>query len=200
MRRLQGSIALKGAPGHQGDQDRQAQAPQAMHPPGPPHHPALRLSPVLATSQQPDVRPLQHRGQVAVLGLGVPERRAFRQPQFGPAAAGLPLLAGQPVPQRVDQVVVGELVVPPAGPAGGLVLAGRAFGVGRRDQAKLGVEDADQVVEVPGPARRSPRPRAAPASDRIWPLMSVPVSGSRAFSTAWAAFWWRRCSGWPAVR
>ena len=40
---------------------------------------------------------------------------------------------------------------------------------------------------------------AAPASDRIWPLMSVPVSGSRAFRTAWAAFWWRRCFGWAAV-
>ena len=25
--------------------------------------------------------------------------------------------------------------------------------------------------------------------------MSVPVSGSRALRTAWAAFWWRRCSG-----
>ena len=25
--------------------------------------------------------------------------------------------------------------------------------------------------------------------------MSVPVSGRRAFRTAWAAFWWRRCSG-----
>ena len=25
--------------------------------------------------------------------------------------------------------------------------------------------------------------------------MSVPVSGSRALRTAWAAFWWKRCSG-----
>ena len=29
----------------------------------------------------------------------------------------------------------------------------------------------------------------------MWPLMSVPASGSRAFRTAWAAFWWRRCCG-----
>ena len=48
---------------------------------------------------------------MAVLGLGVPERRAFRQPQFRPSSTGFPLLAGQPVPQRVDQVIVGELVV-----------------------------------------------------------------------------------------
>src|SRR5262249_1157646 len=78
----------------------------------PPHHPALRLTPILATSQQPDVGPLQHRGQVPVLRLVVPERGAFRQPQLGPAATGLALLAGQPLTQRVDQVVVGELIVP----------------------------------------------------------------------------------------
>jgi hypothetical protein len=28
-----------------------------------------------------------------------------------------------------------------------------SFGVGRRDQAKLGVKDVDQVVEIPGAAR-----------------------------------------------
>ena len=48
---------------------------------------------------------------MAVLGLGVPRRRSFRQPQFRPSSPGFPLLAGQPVPQGVDQVIVGELVV-----------------------------------------------------------------------------------------
>ena len=51
---------------------------------------------------------------MAVLGLGVPERRAFRQPQFRPSSTGLTLLAGQPVPQGVDQIIVCELVVLPA--------------------------------------------------------------------------------------
>ena len=51
---------------------------------------------------------------MAVLGLGVPERRAFRQPQLRPPSAGFPLLAGQPVPQGVDEIVVGQLVVTPA--------------------------------------------------------------------------------------
>ena len=93
----------------------------------------------------------QDGGQVAVLGPGVPERRTFRQPQLGPPPPGLPLLAGQPFPERRDQVVVGQLVILPPR------LAGRAsssspiaFGVGRGDQAQLGVEDAEQVVEVPG--------------------------------------------------
>ena len=51
------------------------------------------------------------RWQMAVLGLGVPERGAFRQPQFRPSSPGFPLLAGQPVPQRVDQIIVSQLVI-----------------------------------------------------------------------------------------
>ena len=43
---------------------------------------------------------------MAVLGLGVPEREAFRQPQFRPTSPGLLLLAGQPVSQRGNEVIV----------------------------------------------------------------------------------------------
>ena len=46
-----------------------------------------------------------------VLGLGVPERRSFRQPQFRTPTAGFPLLAGQPISQGGNEVVVGQLVV-----------------------------------------------------------------------------------------
>ena len=70
-----------------------------------------------------------------------------------------------------------------------------SFRVGGRDQAKLGVEDVDQVVEVPGAVRHNRDASSNSWRDLICPLMSVPLSGSRAFSTAWAAFWWRRCSG-----
>ena len=73
----------------------------------------------------------QSRGKMPVLGPGVPERGAFRQPQLGPAPAGLPLLAGQPVPQRVDQVVVGQLVVAPAPARGRRASSAAALGVGR---------------------------------------------------------------------
>ena len=48
---------------------------------------------------------------MAVFWFGVPQRRAFRQPQLRPAPASFLLLAGQPVPQGVDQVIVSELVV-----------------------------------------------------------------------------------------
>ena len=83
--------------------------PETMHPPRPLHHPALRLGPVPLPRQQPDVRPFQGGGQMAVLGLGVPERRAFRQPQLRTTSTSFPLLAGQPVPQGVDQVIVGRV-------------------------------------------------------------------------------------------
>ena len=42
-------------------------------------------------------------------GLAFHERRPFRQPQFRPSSPGFPLLAGQPVPQGVDQVIVGRV-------------------------------------------------------------------------------------------
>ena len=67
-------------------------------------------------------------------------------------ATRLPLLAGQPVAQGVDQVIVCELVVLPAR-QGRLTLARGTFRVGGRDQAKLRVEDVDQVIEVPGAVR-----------------------------------------------
>ena len=51
---------------------------------------------------------------MAVLGLGIPERRTLREPQLRTPSTGFPLLAGQPVPQGVDQVIVGQLVVTPA--------------------------------------------------------------------------------------
>ena len=73
-------------------QESQSQdASESMHPSRPLHHLALRLGPVLLLGQQPDVRPLQRGGQMAVLGLGVP-----RAPTVPPAAVP-PFLAGSPV-------------------------------------------------------------------------------------------------------
>ena len=51
---------------------------------------------------------------MAVFWLGVPQAGAFRQFQLRPAPASFLLLAGQPVAQRVNQIVVRELVVLPA--------------------------------------------------------------------------------------
>ena len=81
-------------------------------------------------------------------GLAFHERRPFRQPQFRPSSPGLPLLAGQPVSQGVDQIIVCESVVLPAR-CGLLTFARGAFRVGGRDQPKLRVEDS-------GSGHRSP--------------------------------------------
>ncbi len=64
----------------------------------------------------------------------------------------------------------------------------RALGIDRRDQAKVVVEHADQVVEVPA-GRRILRASRNSSIDRIRPLISASVSGSSDFKTAWAAFW-----------
>ena len=131
-----------------------------------------------------------------VLGPGVPESERSASRSSARPAAAFPLLPGQPVAKRVNQIVMGELVIPVA------TFAARdrpsplnALGVRRRDQPEIVVEDADQVLEV---VLRSPRRHVASrssASDRIRPLMSVPASGSRALRTTCAAFWCRRCSG-----
>ncbi len=51
---------------------------------------------------------------MAVLGLGIPQGRTLAEPQLRTTPTSFPLLAGQPVPQGVNQVIVRELVVLPA--------------------------------------------------------------------------------------
>ena len=74
---------------------------------------------------------------------------------------------------------------------------GRPPVVGRRDEPELAVEDAEQVRRSPpggsAIARRLQQLRGGPHV----PLDVRAASGSRAFSTARAAFWWSRCSGGP---
>src|SRR5436305_509921 len=94
-----------------------------------PHHLALRGRPVPLLRQPPDLEPLPQRGQLPPLRPRVPHRRTVRQQQLRPAPPRLLLLAGQPVPQRGYEVVVGELVVFRTGlPLGnaGVPLAARA--------------------------------------------------------------------------
>ena len=101
------------------------------------------------------LQPLRQRRQLPVLRAGVPDRRPIRQQQFGPAPPRLLLLAGQPVPQRRHQVVVGQLVVflPRLRPADVVPPPSLlAFRVGRRDEPDFAVENAEQVVEVLGTA------------------------------------------------
>ena len=84
-----------------------------------------------------------------VLGLGIPERRPFRQPQFRTSTAGFPLLAGQPVPQGMDQIVVGQLVVASPGEAVGRSSPEPSGSVGviRRSSS---IEDVDQIGKLTG--------------------------------------------------
>ncbi len=144
-------VANREPDGHrQGGDASEPECPEAVNPTGPRHHPALGAGPVLAAGQGADVGPFQGGGEVTVLRLCFPERGTLGQAQFGAAPAGLTLLASQPVAERVDEVVVGELVVAAAA-ARGRSLAGSAFGVGGGHQPQLGVEDAEEVVEVAGP-------------------------------------------------
>ena len=143
-------------PDHESDQQQNRQgAPPAdrMDAPGLAQHRLLNRRAVLRRYEPHRRQILPPRRQMPVLGLRLPQGGPFRQPQLGPSAARFPLLARQPVPQGVDEVVVGELVVLPARSGSPWLVARGTFRVGGRDQAKLGVEDVDQVIEVPGTVR-----------------------------------------------
>ncbi len=76
-----------------------------------PHHPPLRVRPLLPFGQPADAQIFPPRRQLLVLRFGVPEGRALSQPQFRSTAPRFLLLSREPVAQRGDQIVVGELEV-----------------------------------------------------------------------------------------
>ena len=88
-----------------------AERAQAVNPPGTFHHPPLGFGPVPLPGQQPDARPFRDRRQVTILGLGVPERSAFRQLELRPPPAGLLLFPGQPFAKRGDEIIVCQLII-----------------------------------------------------------------------------------------
>ena len=146
------AVTLVTTPAQQHEEEQNGQAPHRMIPACLPHHHPLRRGPVPPPAEQADVGPLPPGGQVAVLRLGIPGRRPLRQPQFGPPPPRLLLLAAQPVPQGMDEIVVQQHEVsaarrPKRRPAFPIY----PFGVGRRDEAQFPVEEADQGVEVPRP-------------------------------------------------
>ena len=160
-------------------------APQAVHAAGPPHHLPLRLGPVLLLRQQPDVRPLQHRGQMTVLGLGVSRAPPVRPAAARPGPGGFPAACGSAsrgARERGSRASVGRYL---AGSerARALPLGLRPFGVGRRDQAHLAIEGPQQIVEVAWGVRRIPR---RPRQVLVRPHVALDVGaalGSRALST-----------------
>ena len=139
---------------HRGDgqQDSNHHPPHGVISPRLPHHLSLRRRPVLLRRQRPDLQPLQQRRQLPALWSGIPDRRTIRQQQFRPAAPGFLLLAGQPFPQRRHEIIVRQLVVflSRLGLGQGIVGPFLAFRVGRRDEADFAVENAEQIIEVPG--------------------------------------------------
>ncbi len=82
-----------------------------MHTPALAHHLPLRLGPLLLVGQQSDVEVFPPRRQEAVFRLGVPSHRRIEQFEFRPALAGFLLLASQPVPQRMHQIIVRQLKI-----------------------------------------------------------------------------------------
>ena len=76
----------------------------------PPDHRPLRTRPVLLVRQRTDAQPFSQRRQEAVFGLGVPRRRSIAKFQLRSASTRFFLLAGQPVPQRMHEIVVRQLV------------------------------------------------------------------------------------------
>ena len=74
------------------------------------HQGPLRGGPALAFGERADGKPFPECGKLFVLTQGIPARRTFREPELRAPLASFPLLAGQPVPQGGNKVIVGQLV------------------------------------------------------------------------------------------
>src|SRR5262249_7389957 len=110
--------------------------------------------PILGPGQETNVEPLPPRGQMTVLRPGRPPGGSLRQPEFRAPAPGLFLLPREPLPQRVYQVVVSELIVLLTGLKlrHGLAFRLPAFGIGRRDEPDFAIQNPQQILEILWPA------------------------------------------------
>ena len=88
-------------------------------------------------------------GDGGSLGLAFHNACTVGKSQFGPTPPSLSLLAGQPIPQRMNQIVVGQLVILLASFDVGLGIIGRftPFWVGGGDEPDFAVQNADQILE-----------------------------------------------------
>ena len=89
---------------------------------------------------------LWQRRQKAPLPVGCPLDGSLFQAQLRPAPPRFPLLARQPLPQRGDKIVVGELIGARPGDRGKPSVAVDvpfALRVRRRDEAEFGIEMRD---------------------------------------------------------
>ena len=123
-------------------------------------------------------------------GLSVPPVSAPPGPGESPSACGSAIPAGSEPDNRARAGSIARSV--------GVALSSRSrrapsgsVGVIRRSSgSRMWIRSSKSLGRFAYPDASSNSWR-----DLICPLMSVPLSGSRAFSTAWAAFWCRRCSG-----
>src|SRR5262249_26964196 len=91
---------------------------------------------------------------MAMVRLDIPFSGPFGQPQLGAAAARFTLLLGPPASQRMDEIIMCELVIGPTvsrGPSFGAHLGCGTMRLGRGDQPCLAVENRDKGGKVPRP-------------------------------------------------
>ena len=119
---------------------------------GLPDHLPLRFRPVLPVCERADAQPFRQRRQEPVFRLGIPSDRSVEQFQFRSAATCFALFASEPFAQGVDEVIVRQLEVllPSLRTRHGVITGLFAFRVGRGDEPDFTVQNANQIVEVPG--------------------------------------------------
>lgn len=106
-----------------------------------------------AGNEGEDTDPFHERGEVSCSRPEVIACGAVGEEQFRASFAGFFLFSGEPVAERGDEIIVGEVVEAFASfvvAFGGEVSRFESFGVSRSDQSKLGVENADEGFEIAG--------------------------------------------------
>ncbi len=90
---------------------REAYRPREIMPIRAAHHLSLRRGPILAASEDANLRPFVNRRQVMSLRLRVPQPSALGEFQSRAPRSGFPFFAVNPVAERLHEVVVGELII-----------------------------------------------------------------------------------------
>src|SRR5262249_41375106 len=100
------TVPFNDGPAEEGKDDRYEASAHRVVARGLAHHLSLRRRPIPLVRQPPESTPLPERRQLPIFRAGVPNGGAIGQQKLAATAARLLLLAGEPIADGWDQIIV----------------------------------------------------------------------------------------------